>query len=162
MVFHRSPNTMRLLTFLSALLLPLIVLAGSEGPVSASFFGVAIGGKDTVAYHGQSGSHDSAEGSKEWVHEWRGAEWRFTSQENYDKFRADPERYRPAYGGHCANALALGEGLIPTNGNTWEIFDDRLFLFFAPRGRERWLNGDRAAYHAEADRAWREITGHDD
>lgn len=153
---------MRYLSAILVLFLPLLVQADSEGPVSASFFGVAIGGKDTVAYHGQADSHETAEGRKQWVHEWRGAEWRFSSQENYDKFRADPERYRPAYGGHCANALSLGEGLIKTNGDTWEIFDDKLFLFFAPRGRDRWLSGDQATYHGEADQAWREITGYDD
>lgn len=153
---------MRYLSAILFLFLPLLAQADSEGPVSTSFFGVAIGGKDTVAYHGQGDSHETAEGSKQWVLEWRGAKWRFSSQKNYDEFRVDPERYRPAYGGHCANALALGEGLIKTNGDTWEIFGDKLFLFFAPRGRERWLSGDQATYHAEADRAWREITGHDD
>ncbi len=155
---------MRISSVLFALLLPCLSLASSEGPVSANFFGVAIGGMDSVAYHDQdaAGPHKAVAGGKTWVYEWRGAEWRFADQDNYDRFRADPERYRPAYGGHCANALSLGEGLIETDGSHWEIFGDRLFLFFAARGRDRWLDGNQAAYREEADRAWREITGHDD
>lgn len=155
---------MRILSALVALLLPVLALSGSLGPVSSSLFGVAIGGKDSVAYHdaASAGSHDAVSGEKTWVHEWRGAKWRFASQENYQRFRADPDRYRPAYGGHCANALSLGEGLIKTDGSHWEILDDRLFLFYAGRGRQRWLDGSHASYRATADRAWQEITGHRD
>ena len=140
------------------------LFAASEGPVSQSLFGVAIGGMDPVAYHEPVAtvSRPAVPGRKTWTHEWRGAKWRFSSKENFEKFRADPERFRPAYGGHCANALSLGEGLIKTDGSHWEIFDDRLFLFFASRGRERWTGGDWAAFRRQADRAWLDITGHED
>jgi len=54
--------------------------------------------------------------------------------------------------------LSLGEGLIPTNGRYWAIFDEQLFLFYAPRGAKRWqAAADYRVYQAEADRAWREI-----
>jgi len=137
----------------------------SQGPISAKGFGkTAIGGKDTVAYHSKESieQHKVTKGSKDWVYEWRGASWRFASKESYDKFKADPERYRPAYGGFCSNALSLGEGLIKTDGTHWEIFGDRLHLFFAGRGRDRWLDGNYEQYNAEAAQAWKEITGHDD
>ncbi|WP_255855055.1 hypothetical protein [Marinobacterium rhizophilum] len=65
-----------------------------------------------------------------------------------------PQRYLPAYHGHCANALSLGEGLIATDGRVWEFFGDQLHLFYAERGRQRWLNGDWKAYKADADQAW--------
>ncbi len=149
----------------SYLALALLVIsscaAASEGPVSKSLLGVAIGGMDTVAYHepGAIAAHRASEGEKAWVTEWRGATWRFSSAENLAAFEADPDRYRPAYGGHCANALALGEGLIKTDGSHWEILGDRLYLFYAARGRDRWIGGDWEAYRAEADRAWLEITG---
>ncbi len=137
----------------------------SRGPVSTSVFGkVPIGGYDTVAYHSSDAisTHTAMEGNKSWVFSWRGAKWRFASKDNYEAFRANPDKYRPAYGGFCSNALSLGEGLIKTDGSQWEIFGDTLHTFYAPRGRDRWLDGNQASYKVEADRAWKEITGFDD
>jgi len=76
------------------------------------------------------------------VVDYLGAKWRFASKENADLFRANPDKYKPAYNGHCANALSLGKGLLKTNGKVWEIFGDELFLFYAERGRKRWLAVD--------------------
>jgi hypothetical protein len=39
----------------------------------------------------------------------------------------------------------------------WEFFDNKLHLFYAERGRQRWLNGDWKAYRQQADKAWQEI-----
>ncbi|MBX2868029.1 MAG: hypothetical protein KTR18_05115 [Acidiferrobacterales bacterium] len=170
-----SPNAADRSTFLSLIFIMMIgtvlgsqqTLAGdtTEGPISTSYIGkMAIGGKDTVAYHSQESieKHQATEGSKDWVYKWRGAKWRFASKESYDKFKANPERYRPAYGGFCSNALSLGEGLIKTDGSHWEIFGGRLHLFFAARGRDRWLDGNMEEYNAQAAKAWKEITGYDD
>lgn len=86
---------------------------------------------------------------------WQGAEWRFASQVSADKFAENPTKFAPRYNGHCANALSLGEGLIPTSGKVWEFFGDRLHLFYAERGRQRWLNGDWKTYQITADAAWK-------
>ncbi|MGY0216320.1 YHS domain-containing (seleno)protein [Endozoicomonadaceae bacterium StTr2] len=125
--------------------------------VSKSFWNeVAIGGHDTVAYHQPDNrrQHQQVPGGKTFVVAWQGAKWRFASQASADKFAADPERYRPEYNGFCANALSLGEGLIKTDGTVWEFFGDELHLFYAERGRQRWLQGDWQAYKKEADTAW--------
>jgi len=56
-----------------------------EGPISTGFFDdVAIGGHDTVAYHDPDAirRNEGTVGNKNWVHEWRGAKWRFASEEN--------------------------------------------------------------------------------
>ena len=121
----------------------LCTTAFGQEPVSKGFFdNIAIDGNDTVAYHQQSAlSQPSATtGVEEFVVLWKGAKWRFASKENSDAFAANPEKFSPAYNGHCANALSLGEGLIRTDGAHWEIFDNQLYLFFASRGRNRWLN----------------------
>lgn len=126
-------------------------------PVSLGADGMtAIAGKDTTAYHQLPGpTHPGAvPGSDRWVVEYKGARWRFASKESSEQFAADPARYAPSYNGHCANALSLGEGLIPTDGTHWEIFDNKLYLFYAARGRDRWLNGDWKVYKAQADEAW--------
>jgi len=129
-------------------------------PVSKSYWGgVAISGHDTVAYYDDKTKNEHAEvkGDKRVLVQWGGAKWYFASQASADKFAADPERYKPQYNGHCSNALALGEGLISTDGTVWEFFGDKLHLFYAERGRQRWLNGDWQQYKKEADMAWAEI-----
>ena len=126
-------------------------------PVSTSFWdNVAIGKHDSLGYYAQDleGSTSTPLGDKQFVVNWQGAEWRFASQASADKFAQDPRKYAPRYNGHCANALSLGEGLINTDGNVWEFFGDKLHLFYAERGRQRWLNGDWQSYQIAADKAW--------
>ncbi len=129
-------------------------------PISTNWLNdVTIGGHDTVAYHQPQNitQHRAVEGSKKLTVEWGGAVWRFSNEEHRALFESDPERYRPAYGGHCANALSLGEGLVKTDGATWEIYEDMLYVFYAPRGRERWNDGSWETYKVDADRAWQAI-----
>jgi YHS domain-containing protein len=141
-----------------ALFLPLSLWAAE--PVSTGrFSNTAIGGKDTVSYHDASvrQSHRVAEGDGRFEVKYLGATWRFASRESADRFAADPAAYVPRYNGHCANALSLGEGLVNTDGSVWEFFGDRLHLFYAERGRQRWLGGDWRAYQRDADAAWEAI-----
>lgn len=84
--------------------------------------------------------------------------WRLASQASADRFAANPGAYVPQYNGFCSNALASDEGLINTNGELWEFFGDKLHLFYAERGRQRWLNGDWQAFKKEADKAWITLT----
>jgi len=126
-------------------------------PVSTSFWSnVAIGKHDVLGYYepGLTNSAPTAMGSKKFVVNWQGAQWRFASQASADKFERDPLQYVPRYNGHCANALSLDLGLINTDGSVWEFFGDELHLFYAERGRQRWLNGDWEAFQIDADRAW--------
>jgi len=135
----------------------------ADEPVSTSRFGgVAIGGHDPAAYHAlaRRPRADALGGDKAHTVDWKGATWRFVDADSAARFEAEPSRYAPAYNGHCANALSLGEGLIRTDGTHWQIFegDDRLYLFYAARGRTRWLDGDRAGYREQADAAWERLS----
>jgi hypothetical protein len=58
---------------------------------------VAIHGYDTVAYFTES---KAAEGSPNFVHRWKGAEWRFASASHRDMFAGNPEKFAPQYGGY--------------------------------------------------------------
>ncbi len=145
------------------LLLLILIISNfcfASEPVSQSFFGrIAIEGHDTVAYHSTEvrENHSEIIGKKAFTVEWGGANWRFASQISADKFAANPSQYKPQYNGHCSNALSLGEGLISTDGTVWEFFDDNLHLFYAERGRQRWLDGNWKEYKQQADKAWKEI-----
>jgi YHS domain-containing protein len=153
MLFQKTLSTL-------ALGLALSTSALASEPVNASFLGhTAIGGKDTVSYFDAQvrASHQVAEGADRFEVQYLGANWRFASQASADKFAANPAAYVPEYNGFCSNALALGEGLIKTDGSVWEFFGDKLHLFYAERGRQRWLQGDWQAYNREAGRAWAAI-----
>lgn len=131
--------------------------ASAAEPVSKSRWGgVAIGGHDSVAYHSinRAPQDKAVEGAKTYTVSYKGAKWRFGSEESSKLFAENPEKYSPAYNGHCANALSLGEGLVRTDGTHWEIFEDKLFLFYAARGRDRWTDGNWKTYKVDADAAW--------
>ena len=132
-------------------------IAHAAEPVSTGYFtSIAIGGKDAVSYHGDAArkSHKEAEGSATFVVPYKGAQWHFASRDGADRFAANPAAYAPQYNGYCANALSTEEGLVITNGAVWEFFGDRLYLFYAEAGRQRWIKGDWQAYKKQADTAW--------
>lgn len=145
---------------LTALALSLfITLPGiAAEPVSADFWTkTAIGGKDTVSYQAPNvkATHKVETGDKAHEVVYLGASWQFASQESADRFAASPAAYVPQYHGFCANALSLGEGLVKTDGNVWDFFGDKLYLFYADGGRQRWLRGDWQKFKIQADTAWK-------
>ena len=146
--------------FVSVILFASTISLASE-PVSTGYFdSIAIEGHDTVLYHAEKTRKEHAEvrGEKRFSVEWNNSTWLFASQASADKFKANPKRYVPEYNGFCSNALTLDEGLIPTDGTVWEFFGGNLHLFYAERGRQRWLRGNWRAYKAEADLAWAELS----
>ncbi len=133
-------------------------LVSASEPVSTGFFNnTAVTGHDVTAYHTLSLGDKAVKGDKIYSLEWKGAKWYFVSEAEKKKFESSPEKYAPAYNGHCANALSLGEGLIKTSGEHWAVFDGQLYLFYAARGAKRWLTGDYKAYKQVSDKAWKEI-----
>ena len=70
---------------------------GAADKVNSTFFGVAIKGYDTVAYHTEG---SAMKGSSKISHKWNDAKWYFVSEANRDLFIKDPERYAPQYGGY--------------------------------------------------------------
>jgi len=145
----------------AALLLAAVCSFAHAGePVSTGWLNsVAIGGKDTVSYYSADvkASHQVVEGNGTFTVQYLGASWRFASKASADRFAANPAAYVPQYNGYCSNALASGEGLVSTNGSVWEFFGDKLNLFYAEAGRQRWLAGDWRAYRQQADKAWQDI-----
>lgn len=96
---------------------------------------VGVSGYDTVSYFSETGP---VKGSKHYATEWRGASWYFSSQDNLDKFKADPEKYAPQYGGYCAWAVGHG-GLSKGNPKQWTIADGKLYLNYDSRILASWL-----------------------
>lgn len=156
----RAGNTTMIKPLLITILISFSATVYAVDPVSTGYWDdTAIGGHDAVAYHSPEviDVHREIKGQKQYAVEWNNATWLFASQASADKFKSNPEKYVPQYNGFCSNALALDEGLIRTDGTVWEFFDDKLHMFFAERGRQRWLNGDWKRYRAEADEAWEQL-----
>ncbi len=161
-----KPKTMSQVSLLRSALLGLFMVMFSVSlyaaePVSKSRLGgVAIGGHDSVGYHSLAREpQDTAiKGAKTYTVKYKGANWRFLSEESSELFEANPEKYSPAYNGHCANALSLGNGLVRTDGTHWEIFEDKLYLFYAAAGRDRWTDGNWKDYKVDSDAAWAKLS----
>lgn len=122
-------------------------------PVHTGWFSdVAVEGYDVVAYFTEG---EPVEGVSEHAAQWRGAEWRFASREHLQRFREDPQRYAPAYGGYCALAVAKGT-TAAGDPHQWTIHNGRLYLNYDAETQAKW-NEDREAHIAAADRNWPEV-----
>ncbi|MGL4439853.1 MAG: YHS domain-containing (seleno)protein [Bosea sp. (in: a-proteobacteria)] len=111
--------------------------------------GVGAGGYDVVAYF--SAGRPVA-GSAQITHPWNGAVWRFSNMANRDAFAAAPERYAPAYGGHCSWAAAQGYK-AKGDPNNWKIVGGRLFLNYNADVQKTWET-NIPGFIASADSNW--------
>ena len=112
----------------------------------------AIKGADTVAYFSLEGGADAVFGVPEYSHEWNDATWLFSSAENRDLFKANPEKYAPQYGGYCAFAVSHNF-TKPTNPHAWKIVDGKLYLNLSKGVQKKWLK-DVPGNIARADTNW--------
>ena len=86
--------------------------------------GQALQGYDPVAYFTVGAP---TKGDPTISREWNGATWLFSTAEHRDLFDADPDKYAPAFGGHCAVAQVFGSDL-KGSAKRWRIKDDRLYI----------------------------------
>ena len=85
---------------------------------------LALHGYDPVAYFTQG---KPARGSDALAHVHEGAAYRFSSQENLDRFKQDPELFLPQYGGFCAYGVSVGKK-FDGDPRFWKIEDGKLYL----------------------------------
>ena len=121
--------------------------------------GLALGGYDPVTYFAEGGADPQA-GSTAIETTLAGVTYRFVSEANRERFRAEPERFLPAYGGWCAWAMADGDK-VAIDPESFLIEDGRLLLFydgFWGDTRAQWLDaGGSTALAPRADEAWSAI-----
>lgn len=110
----------------------------------------AVDGYDTVAYFTES---KPVEGDDRFVTEYKGVNWRFSSAENLAMFEADPDKYRPQYGGHCAYGLGKNGVLVHGDPEVFKIVDGKLYLNLNGRLQKKWVK-DEAFYIEHADKIW--------
>ncbi len=135
------------------------ILTGSDTAIAGEIYtgllgGTGAGGYDVVSYHTAG---RAVKGKRGYTAEWKGATWRFSSKENRDAFQANPARYAPQYGGHCAYAAAQ-DYKAKGDPNQWNIVNGKLYLNFNASIKRRWEQ-DIPGYIAAGDRNWPGLAG---
>ena len=111
---------------------------------------VAVSGYDAVSYF--DGEGVPAKGSKDHSVNYNGADYHFASAENAEKFQAEPAKFAPKYGGHCAWAASRGR-LATADPTKYRVVDGKLYLNFDATVQEKWLK-DIPGFIEKADKAW--------
>jgi hypothetical protein len=109
-----------------------------------------LGGYDPVSYF------ESAQpvlGQPQLTMHHRHGTYRFASSEHLARFRADPDRYAPQYGGFCAKGVSYA---IRAGGDprVYALREGKLYIFAVPYARDYWAT-DPADFVAKADHYWR-------
>jgi YHS domain-containing protein len=131
-------------------------MAGKPVNTLGSAERVAIRGYDPVAYFREGGPR---KGSAAHAVDHDGATWHFASAANRALFLADPERYKPAYGGFCAYGTSRGY-LVKTEPEAWSIVEGRLYLNYDLDVRDTWSK-DTKTYLMRSERNWPNLTARD-
>ena len=116
--------------------------------------GFAAEGYDVVAYF----ANEAKVGNKSFVSNYKGIKYKFSSTENLSTFMQDPNMYIPQYGGYCAYALAVKGEKIGVNPKTFQIIDNKLYLFYNSWGvntLEKWNEEGAEALQKKADVNWK-------
>ena len=99
---------------------------GAVAPVPAvnAQEGIGLKGYDPIAYFI---NRAPTQGSEQYSYVWKGTTYRFASEENLQRFKADPEKYLPQYGGYCAYAISI-DRIADIDPKQWAIVDGKLYL----------------------------------
>lgn len=133
-----------------------LLLAACGNPATTKVYSTdngAIDGYDPVAFFTDSAA---VKGDKAFTTEWNGASWCFSSAENLEAFKANPEKFAPQYGGFCAYGTADGH-LSPTQADTWTVLNNKLYFNYNQKVKDRWMQ-DQKGYIEKADKNWPELS----
>jgi YHS domain-containing protein len=96
--------------------------------------GLAVRGFDTVAYFA---AQSAVEGNPKFEYAWNGAKWLFSSAENLEKFKQNPEAFAPQFGGYCSYAVSHGH-TADGDPQAWKIVNGKLYLNYSPEVKQMW------------------------
>ncbi len=142
------------ISIFAAVTLGTAIAAKSVSPVNQTSKGIAVKGYDMVSYFVNG---TKAKGDKTITHDWNGATWRFSSEENRDLFAGNPEKYAPQFGGYCAYGVAKG-ATVSFDPDAWKIVDDKLYLNLSKSIQKKWEK-DIPGYIQTANANWPGLLG---
>ena len=141
---------MKALTSSFLLLLSAVVFA-QKSPIYSTNDG-AIKGYDPVAYFVNA---EPVKGKEAFTMKWKGADWYFSSQQNLEAFKADPEKYAPQFGGYCAYGVSKG-ALYKIEPDAWKIVDGKLYLNYDKSIQRKW-EGRQDEFIKKAEANWPKV-----
>ncbi|NQV54002.1 MAG: YHS domain-containing protein [Flavobacteriales bacterium] len=124
------------------------IFLGMHEPIAAED-GIALSGFDPISYR-----TEPIKGSKEFSYEWKGVVWYFSSEENLKLFKDAPDKYCPAFGGHCALATSTGFA-VHGDPSTYAIVEDTLYIFSGDEVKTTYMN-DLSNSIKQSREAWNE------
>lgn len=136
-------------SLLTALLVVVAVSCAHKKTEIFSPLSQAIGGYDPVSFFKEA---RPVKGDEKFLYEWKNTRWFFSSNENLDSFKANPERYAPQYGGWCAYGCSNGRKAT-TDPNAWTIVDGKLYLNHSAEVKEKWMKEQKQRIE-QADKNW--------
>jgi len=116
---------------------------------------VALEGYDPVSYF----DNTPQEGKSELKFSFKGVTYWFATPNNVTRFKANPTKYEPAYGGWCAYAMGETGEKVKIDPETYKITDGKLYLFYNFWGKNTltdW-NKNEGPLKAKADQNWKKI-----
>ncbi|HMG93603.1 MAG TPA: YHS domain-containing (seleno)protein [Chryseolinea sp.] len=114
---------------------------------------LALEGFDPVSYF----EGKPKEGKSEFRLSYKAVTYQFVSQSNLARFKTNPEKYEPAYGGWCAYAMGDSGEKVKIDPETFTILDGRLYLFYNFWGNNTlkdWRKDERKLQES-GDRNWK-------
>lgn len=114
---------------------------------------LALGGYDAVSFFGGT----PVKGAAAHQTTYHGATFQFSSADNLAKFKADPAKYAPQYGGYCAWAAAQGK-TAPGDPRYYRVVNGKLYLNYDGNIQKRWEK-DIPGFISKADANWPKILG---
>ncbi|WP_299225490.1 YHS domain-containing (seleno)protein [uncultured Psychroserpens sp.] len=115
--------------------------------------GYVAEGYDVVSYF----DNQALKGKSEFTTTYDGATYKFSSEDNLNKFIGNPKSFVPQYGGYCAYAIAEKAKKVKIDPKTYEIRDGKLYLFYNAWGTNTlklWLEKDVKGLQEKADKNW--------
>lgn len=103
------------------------VMAQSESEKFVNENGVALSGYDLVSYFTENAA---IRGSKKHSVNHDGVTYYFVNGEHESMFSENPDKYLPQYGGYCAFAVAAQNAKVPSDPETFKLYNGNLYLFF--------------------------------
>ena len=116
---------------------------------------IAIEGYDPISYF----DHKPTEGESKWSVNFKGVIYQFSSASNLAKFKANSEKYEPAYGGWCAYAMGESGEKVKVDPETFKIVEGKLYLFYNFWGNNTLVNWNKneKTLRTKAEQNWKKI-----
>lgn len=117
---------------------------------------IALEGYDPVSYF----DNHPTEGDEKFTFTYKGVVYLFVTSANLNKFKSNPDKYEPAYGGWCAYAMGETGEKVKIDPETFKILDGKLYVFYNFWGNntlESW-NKNEKALKSKGDQNWKKFS----